>query len=109
MNAGRFATQRDRIASEQGRSNAWRKRAMASLVRRSGAQTNQAVGGKLISWSLPGGRTVCVKKRYAREDQATAAIAEMHREHDGRRKPIRAYPCFHCLGWHVTSMSRDVA
>jgi hypothetical protein len=105
MNVGKFTAQRERIAWMPGRSNAWRKRALAMLVRRSGATERHADGGKLVSWQLPSGRIVCVKKRYSTEFKAAEAMGEMHREHDNRRKPIRAYACYHCLGWHLTSQT----
>lgn len=88
------------------RSNAWRKRALANLAREANATTETTSGHRVLSWRLNNGKHVCVKHRYASDTQATEAIEQMQREPDGRRKPIRAYACYYCFGWHITSQPK---
>lgn len=105
MNARQFAAARERILSQSpGRSNDWRKRALARLAAEARAEP-QTSGKRVLSWRMPTGQHVCVKHRYTSEIRAVSAMDEMHRETDGRRKPIRAYPCYFCSGWHITSQS----
>jgi hypothetical protein len=104
MNAGQFIRKRERMLSEQGRSNAWRKRALARLISEARAEP-QTTGRRVLSYRLPDGQHVCVKQRFRSEQRAVDAMAEMRREIDGRRKPIRAYPCYFCNGWHITSQA----
>lgn len=105
MTPRQFAAARERILSQSHRrSNDWRKRALAHLVAEAGAEP-QTSGRRVLSWRMPTGQHVCVKHRYTTETRATDAILEMHRETDGRRKPIRAYPCYFCAGWHITSQA----
>lgn len=105
MNARQFATARERILSQSpGRSNDWRKRALARLIAEARAEPQHS-GKRILSWRMTTGQHVCVKHRYTTEARATDAILEMHRETDGRRKPIRAYACYFCNGWHITSQA----
>jgi hypothetical protein len=101
-----FARRRDRIMHASGRSNAWRKRALQHLAREANAATETTSGNRVLSWRLNNGQHVCAKHRYVSETQATDAICEMQRQHDGRRKPIRAYACYYCFGWHITSQPK---
>jgi hypothetical protein len=108
MKPAEFAKRRERIMHQSpGRSDAWRKRAMKQLANEANAQAQHTKGQRVISWRMRNGQHVCVKHRYRDEQQATTALAQMQREPDGRRKPIRAYPCYHCGGWHITSQARD--
>jgi hypothetical protein len=106
MTPQEFAKRRERIMHQSpGRSNDWRKRAMKQLAAEAGAavMTN---GSRVFSYSLPNGKRVCVKHRYSTHDQATDAMGQMQREPDTRVKPIRAYACHDCRGWHITSKSK---
>lgn len=105
MTPARFAQLRDRIAARYGRSNEWRKRALKRLVAEAGA-AEQLTQGRVLSYRLPSGKYVCVKHRYATEDQAAGAVRQIGMEQDGRTKPTRAYPCYFCNGWHITSEQR---
>lgn len=107
MRPAEFARRRDRIIHHSpGRSNAWRKRALANLAREANATTETTSGHRVLSWRLNNGQHVCAKHRYRSEGDATSAISEMQREQDGRRKPIRAYACYYCFGWHITSQPK---
>jgi hypothetical protein len=107
MTPGQFARKRDRIMhNSPGRSDEWRKRAMKRLAADAGAVPQHAGGGRVIAWRMSNGQLVCVKHRYASEQQANNAMTQMQREPDGRRKPIRAYPCYACFGWHITSQQK---
>lgn len=104
MNPAEFARRRDRIMHHSpGRSDAWRKRAMKQLASEADAKPQQTAGNRVIAWRMRNGQHVCVKHRYQNEGAATSALVQMQREPDGRRKPIRAYPCYFCCGWHITS------
>lgn len=105
MTPRQFAAARERILSQSHtRSNDWRKRALAHLAAEARAEP-QFSGKRILSWRMPTGQHVCVKHRYTSEVRAISAMGEMHRETDGRRKPVRAYPCFFCNGWHITSQA----
>lgn len=101
-----FARRRDRIMHDHSRSNEWRKRALRRLALEAGAAVETTSGNRVLSWRLNNGQHVCVKHRYRSQDDATSAIDQMQRAHDGRRKPIRAYACYYCFGWHITSQPR---
>ncbi|WOH61937.1 hypothetical protein [Bradyrhizobium sp. BWC-3-1] len=102
-----FAKRRDRIMHcSAGRSNDWRKRAMKRLAKEAGTTADKTAGGRVLSWRLRNGQHVCVKHRYPDEQFATTAIDQIQREPDGRRKPIRAYACSFCFGWHITSQPK---
>lgn len=48
---------------------------------------------------------VCVKRRYRTKQMANAAldVIEEKRNPVGSKRPIRAYRCPFCHGWHLTS------
>ncbi len=105
MTPARFAQLRDKINARHGRSHDWRKRAIKRLMAEAGA-TTQLTAGRVLSYRLPSGKFVCVKHRYRNETRANEAVQQINLETDGRRKPIRAYPCYFCNGWHITSEPR---
>lgn len=47
----------------------------------------------------------CGKTRYQTSAKARRALDGIRRRGNraGERKPVRAYPCPHCHGWHLTS------
>jgi hypothetical protein len=103
MNAARFARALHLIEHRSpGRTHDWRKRATAKLVAQVHAEPLRT-GSRVLSYRLPDGCHVCVKHRYATEPHAISAIVQIGLEADGRRKPIRAYACSFCCGWHITS------
>ncbi len=107
MNPGKFERQLALIEHKSpGRSDAWRKRAKAQLLRDTGVE---AIGtpGRVMAYRKPNGRTVCVKKRYQDEQRAMEALEHIAAVDDPRKKPIRAYACASCRGWHLTSKSYD--
>lgn len=102
MNARDFARERALIERRRTTSKQ-RRKAMASLVRRSGAIA-LVVKGRMQGWLLPNGQTVCVKVRYATSEHAADGLAfTQAMAAPGQRAPIRAYHCRHCHGWHLTS------
>jgi hypothetical protein len=103
MNAGRFERDRCRIESEPGRSNAWRKRALQHLIRQAGAEPI-STGKRVVAYRLPDGKMVCKKRRFQNEQQALDTLRMIAAEHEPRTKqPVRAYACYACMGWHITS------
>lgn len=101
MTPAQYRRKRDRIEYEaMVRPNRWRKRAMAHLNQEAGAEP-LIVGKKVVAHRL-GSRVVCLKQRFQTEDEANQKMAQIAQEPDGRVKPIRAYPCYTCCGWHVT-------
>lgn len=102
MTPAQFAKQRGRIEAAPGRTNAWRKRAIKQLAAEAQAIPKRSAG-RVLSYQFPSGRCVCTKHRYASEAQANDALRQINLETDGRTKPKRAYACFFCMGWHVTS------
>ncbi|HWK25336.1 MAG TPA: hypothetical protein VNS09_02165 [Solirubrobacter sp.] len=50
----------------------------------------------------------CGKKRFASGAQARAALRTIRRREnrESDKKPIRAYACDRCHGWHLTSAQR---
>lgn len=87
------------------RSNSWGKRALAHLNR--DADAEPLVWAKKVVAVRVGPRLVCMKQRYQTEADAMGKVAQIAREPDGRVKPIRAYACCTCLGWHITSQELD--
>lgn len=104
MNAGQFAKRRALIECDHGRRRGYARRAMAALVRESGA-TLVIVRGKPVAWRLPNGQMVCRKRRYNNEQHAVAALHNIRLEPRTARIPWRQYQCQHCHGWHLTSQA----
>lgn len=107
MNGRDFARQRALI-EWRARSDAYRRKAMAHLVRQAGAVAI-FVSGKLVGYRLPDGFMVCEKRRYRTEEAAQVELANVQlfaRLNGAKRIPIRAYRCPYCNGWHVTSQPR---
>ena len=106
MNATQFAKRRGRIEHQADRTHRWRTKAMRQLVNEAGAVLMVA-GSRLVGWQLPNGQVVCVKARFVTEDAADDQLQQIART-DGIRtkRPVRAYHCGHCGGWHLTSMTR---
>ena len=106
MNAAQFERERAVIESRSpGRTDKWRKRALAKLVQREGVEV-VSTGRRVISYKLPNGQAVCQKRRFRCEDSALDTLRQIAAEHEPRKQPIRAYACFVCLGWHVTSQPK---
>jgi hypothetical protein len=106
MNAGQFERQRARIESQSsGRTDKWRKRAFQHLVREAGAEVVSS-GRRITSYRLPNGQSVCHKRRFRCEGDALDTLRQIAIEEEPRKKPIRAYACYVCFGWHVTSQPR---
>lgn len=106
MMPSEFRRKRDRIEGECiRRSKGWRKRALAQLVKEARGEVLLS-NHKAIGHRLGGGHIVCVKQRYTTEAGAVNAINEIAREPDGRQKPIRAFSCHRCGGWHLTKQPK---
>jgi hypothetical protein len=88
------------------RAASWRKRDIKRLNKEAQATPVQ-FGRKVIGQRLPSGRVVCVKQRFKTEDAALGIIAQIAREPANRLKPIRAFPCYVCGGWHLTKQPRN--
>lgn len=106
MNPANFDKHRGRIEHIPGRSLAWRKRALKRLIADAGV-VELKTGKRVTAYRLPCQTVICVKRRYPNEQSAIDALAQIGNEHDGRIKPIRAYPCYRCFGWHLTSAKHD--
>lgn len=106
MNATQFARRRGRIEHQGARTHGWRTKAMRQLVNEAQA-TTVTVGGKQTGWLLPNGETVCIKTRFRTEPAATAQLTMIeHTDGIRAKRPVRAYPCRYCGGWHVTSQAQ---
>lgn len=113
MSPAEYRRKRARIEAEATRrAPSWRKRALKRLTVEAGAVA-LVMGRKVVAHKLPGGRVVCVKQRFVSEEQALERLATIAHGPNDRVKPIRAFPCYSCLGWHLTSQAqingRDVA
>jgi hypothetical protein len=49
----------------------------------------------------------CRKKAYKDKDAAVDAMHLIQNKDDGKKKPVRAYPCENCAQWHLTSAEID--
>ena len=101
MNAGDFAKKRGRITSTRGRSERWKRKAIAHLAREAGA-VPFVHGGKVKSHRFESGQVVCEKHRYRSRTEAEADLANILARPGAHQKPTRAFPCPHCQGYHLT-------
>jgi hypothetical protein len=102
VNANQFARARERIEGRSGRSDKWRKRAFKQLLKEAGAELVSA-GSRVLAYRMPNGTTVCHKRRFVTFEAATSVLRQIAAEPAPRMKPVRAYPCAVCRGWHLTS------
>ena len=106
MNAGKFERERERIEREgYRRGKRWLKRAMQHLLEDCGATPIKS-GNRVIAHRMEEGHAVCVKRRFKTEAQADHVLMQISLEPEPRKKPIRAYYCYCCCGWHLTSENR---
>ena len=106
MSPAEYARRRARIdAKSFTRTPRWHKRAMKQLNKEAGAVALIA-GRKVVGHQLPSGRVVCIKRRFHTEELALAKLAQIAKEPADRHKPIRAFACYSCLGWHLTSQAK---
>lgn len=106
MNARDFTRQRSLI-NRQYESKRQRRKAMAGLLKRSGAAL-VVISARHVGFRLRTGEIVCVKDRFKNERQALLAMGRIQEaELDGVRVPKRAYQCQRCLGWHLTSQDKN--
>lgn len=105
MKADRFARALARIEANRERSERWRKRATRHLVEHAGCRVI-AYGSKVLRYQLASGECVCVKERYRTEGAANDDLFNIARRPGAHLKPVRAYLCPHCSGFHLTSQAR---
>jgi len=99
LSPGDIAAKLNRI-SASNRSRRWKRAARQHLM--------QDVGGYLP----PNGHTieigresfVCIKRRYPTAGAAMHALATTHLSSNPERAEIRAYRCWKCRAFHLTSM-----
>jgi len=102
MNATEFARRRGRIEHQGVKKHAWKVKALRQLVNDARAVL-VTVEGRVVGYRLPNGQVVCAKQRYKDQDTALRHL-DMIQLCDGtHQKPVRAYPCPQCRGWHRTS------
>ena len=103
MNGRSFAQKRARILA-QGRSDKVTRRAIAHLAREAGAEP-VIIARKTVGYQMRSGVTVCDKRRYATEGEAVLELynVQAFAHLSATKKPVRAYACPHCRGWHMTS------
>lgn len=101
MNAGAFTRKRDRIESTRGRSEKWKRKAIAHLAREAGAVEFRH-GGKVKSHRFEDGRVICTKHRYRTQDDAETDLANILARPGTHQKPSRSFHCPHCQGFHLT-------
>jgi hypothetical protein len=105
MNAGQFVRKRALMERESWRRNGWFKRAMQKLIQEAGAVAIYS-GGRIVGHELANGQIVCTKQRFQTELAAGAALLQIAISAGEHKKPQRAYACFACLGWHLTSQNQ---
>jgi hypothetical protein len=49
----------------------------------------------------------CTKRRFKDHDAADRRIAEIMQQDGENHKPVRAYLCNKCDGWHLTSLNEE--
>jgi hypothetical protein len=47
------------------------------------------------------------RERYWSEEEAYAAASNLSEEHHYRSPALRAYICHECIGWHLTTQSKQ--
>jgi hypothetical protein len=106
MNATTFAKRRAKIEHQQSKPAWWRRKAHDALIREARAVVVTS-GLKAVGWLLPNGETICIKTRFKSEDAALGIIAQINADPLRRdHQPTRAYACFACHGWHLTSEAK---
>jgi hypothetical protein len=102
MNAREFIKQRAKIGSHKDRAK-WQRKAFDKLLREAGAAPIVMMK-RVVAYQLANGEIVCTKQRFKDEPAAVKTLQMIHSEHQPRvHEPVRAYPCQHCKGWHITS------
>lgn len=102
MNPAEFSRSLARIKQRRGRNAAWRKRATRHLLAEAGAVPVER-DGRLLGYRLPRSNFVCVWARYKHRDAANDALWEIERMPGSLVKPVRAFQCDFCFGFHLTA------
>ena len=102
MNADRFAQHMAKIERRLAHSPSRTRNAIRRMARHEGAALVIA-GGKVVGYRLKNGSVVCRKFRYRDQSHALADLTRIANEATNKHIPVRAYPCPHCRGWHLTS------
>ncbi len=97
MNRGEFDRKRAHIRGTPRR----RKRALQHLLEDAGAREVKR-GSHTVGFRLADGVTVCVKQRYRDSVAANDALFQIQQLPGENVRPVRAYPCQMCRGWHLT-------
>lgn len=104
MNAHQFSRHRARIEDDL-RSPQWKRDAFRHLLRQARVIIILAEW-KVRGWRLPTGEVICIKRRYQTEGHASLVLDNIGMTSGTHRKPVRAYPCPYCTGWHLTSREK---
>lgn len=105
MHASEFARKRGKIERRAGGRAAFFRKAMLHLIHEASAVTI-IIRGQLVGWRMTDGSVVCVKQRYREALDAQLELVRIMRYSRSAKVPVRAYPCQHCGGWHLTSQAR---
>ncbi|WP_441253659.1 hypothetical protein [Bradyrhizobium sp. 613_E4_N2_2] len=98
MQCHKFARQLARIDGN----GKHRRKALAALVRRSGAASILS-HNRVVGWRMRDGSVVCAKHRYASHESAAVDLARITHVATHKHIPVRVYPCPSCRGFHLTS------
>lgn len=102
MTPTEFAKRRARIDTSD-KSQRWKNRAMAALVREAKAIA-VANARHIIGWQMIGGQVVCMKHRYKNRETAEHYLSMIRATvWVSESQPQRSYHCTLCNGWHLTS------
>lgn len=102
MHASTFQRERRKI-ERQARGKASReRRALRQLVQRVGAAA-VIEGNRIIGYRMRDGSVACSKVRYRDDLAAQLDLARIRALPTAGHKPIRAYHCPWCHGFHLTS------
>lgn len=78
------------------------QRALCQLVQRVGAAT-VVEGNRIVGYRMRDGSMACSKVRYVTAADAATDLKRIALLPTGGHKPVRAYSCPWCRGFHLTS------
>ena len=102
MHASTFNRERQRIERRSRGKVAKVRRALHQLVQRAGAATI-IEGNRIVGYRMRDGSVACLKIRYRTDVDAQLDMLRIQALPTVGHKPIRAYRCPWCHGYHLTS------
>jgi hypothetical protein len=103
MNAAQFSRARERIERDDHKGEAFQRKALASLVKRSRAILFiHPQSGKVAGWRMTDGSMVCAMRRFPTRQLGENFMLAIQAQDGKTNAPRRVYPCDFCKGWHVS-------